>query len=114
VLIYEATEDEGGAINVAAWSGADALCFSVEHDLLPFEEPIGDENDASQATVTELAGEVVARASELLGATVMRQAAGADRVRVLITIPQPRAVVSSPAPSFQSRFASGGLAAAPR
>jgi DNA-binding response OmpR family regulator len=130
VLIYEATEDEGGPIDVAAWAGDGVLCVSVEHDLLPFEEPVAADAADSEAAATELAREVVARACEVLEAVVMRHAAGEGRVRVVITLPDRRAAStggrrdpSSPPSgglSGSSRGASsrgtspGALAAAPR
>jgi len=121
VLIYEATEDEGGAIDVAAWSGDGALCISIEHDLLPFEEPLTGEAD-SEAAATELAREVVARASEVLGASVTRHPAANGRVRLIITVPEEKRDAGSTSGRFSHSFSSssgssgssGALAAAPR
>jgi len=110
VLIYEATEDDGGVIAVSARSRAGALRLTVEHDRLPFDDP--DEN--SQAAVTELAREVIARASELLGAVVTKRAASSDRVAIEISIPQRPVTTPSPEPRFTSTFATGALAASPR
>jgi DNA-binding NarL/FixJ family response regulator len=124
VLIYEATEDEGGKIDVSAWAGDGSLSIAVEHDLLPFEEPLSADAADSEAAVTELAREVVARACEVLDAVVTRQAAGDDRVRVVITLPEAKPAAGtgghrlSSLPSSGTRSShgssSGALAAAPR
>jgi len=113
VLIYEATEDDGGRIGVSARLEGGALCLSVEHDRLPFDVPTED-GEESQAAVTELAREVIARASELLGAVVSKRPAGPERVAVEITIPQRSAPTPGPEPRFSSTFATGALAASPR
>jgi len=113
VLIYEATEDDGGPIEVTAWDANGALGFAVEHDLLPFETPLAEGSSDGDATATELAREVVARASDLLGATVERRAAGDGRVRILIEVPALRET-ARPSRSLRSHYPSGAHAAAPR
>jgi DNA-binding NarL/FixJ family response regulator len=113
VVVHEATEDDGGPIEVSAWDAGGAIGFAVEHDLLPFETPLADGSSDHDATATELAREVVARASDVLGATVERHAAGERRIRILINVPAlPEARSRSPLP--RAHFASGAMAAAPR
>ncbi|MEW6269961.1 MAG: response regulator [Thermodesulfobacteriota bacterium] len=113
VLIYEATEDQGGPIEVSAWDMGGAVGFAVEHDLLPFETPLAEGSSDQDATATDLAREVVARASDLLGATVERHAAAGGRIRVMLTVPPMReATRRSPVP--RAHFASGVMSAASR
>jgi DNA-binding NarL/FixJ family response regulator len=134
VLVYEATDDDGVAIDVAAWIGDGMLCVAIEHDASTDERLSADQGEV-EAAATELAREVVARASEVLGASVARQGAGNGRVRVLITLPHDRPAAgtatgargaasfsasasgrspSSPSRSSSSRSSSGTLAAAHR
>jgi DNA-binding NarL/FixJ family response regulator len=127
VLIYEATQDDGGAIEVAAWIGDGKLCVAIEYDVLTPEVPLAEDQGEAEAAATELAREVVARASEVLGATVTRQGAGSGRVRVLIALPDDKPAAgtgsgarasasfsSESSRSSSSRSSSGALAAAPR
>jgi CheY-like chemotaxis protein len=114
VLLYECTEDEAGPIEVVASRNASSLLLTIEHDRNLFDDPA--QGDGQQhAVVTELAREIIARASELLHATVGREAAGGDRVKLRISIPQ-----RDPAPGsgggarFSSGYSFGALAAAPR
>lgn len=113
VLIYEATEDQSGPIVVSAWDPGDAVCFAVEHDLLPFETPPAEGSSDQDATATELAREVVARASDLLGATVERTSAGPGRIRILITVP-PMRDPTRRSSLRRTHFPSGVMAAATR
>lgn len=113
VLIYEATEDDGGVIEVSARARGSAAILTIVHDRLPFDQP-SEDGVESQAAVTELAREVIARASELLGAIVTKRSAGGDRVAVEIVIPPRPAPAPSVEPRFSSTFATGGLAASPR
>jgi len=111
VLLYECTEQDTGPVEVAASSTATALLLTIEHDRTPFDDP-GDTFGADDAAATELAREIIARASELLSATVSREAVANDRVKLRVTIPQRN--VAGSAPRFSSGFTSGVLAAASR
>ena len=113
VLIYEGTEDEGSLIDVGVTATDGAVVFTIEHARSCFDEP-ADDAGAHAVAVTELAREVVARASELLHATVTREPLGDDRVRLRITLPQ-RIHAAPPAGArFSSGFAAGAAAASPR
>jgi DNA-binding response OmpR family regulator len=115
VLLYECTEDEASPIDVVAARTPAGLVLTIEHDRNLFDDP--SQTDGQQdAVVTELAREIIARASELLHATVGRESAGGDRVKLRISIPQ-----RDPAPggarfssSSSSGYSFGALAAAPR
>jgi DNA-binding response OmpR family regulator len=115
VLLYECTEDEASPLEVVATRTAAGLVLTIEHDRNLFDDPA--KTDGQQyAVVTELAREIIARASELLHATVGREAIGSDRVKLRIAIPQ-----RDPAPggarfssSSSSGYSFGALAAAPR
>jgi len=114
VLIYEATEDDGGAIALSARRSVGAVCLTIEHDRLPFDEAGDEQGGASETAVTELAREVITRASELLGAVVSKQPVGGDRVRVQIALPQHPSSTPGPGQHYPTSFAAGAFAASPR
>lgn len=111
VLLYECTEEDAGPITVAASRTATGLLLTIEHDRTPFDDPPATAGEDDPA-VTELAREIIARASELLHATVSREPAGDHRVKLRVSVPQREAV--SPAARFSSGFASGAVAVAAR
>src|SRR5690606_22110705 len=79
VLIYEGTEDEDSKIDVGVAASDGAVVFTIEHPRSCFDEPVDDLAEHDVVAVTELAREVVARASEVLRATVTREPAPDDR-----------------------------------
>lgn len=112
VLLYECTEEDAGPIDVTAGRTPTGLLLTIEHDRTPFDEPDAAGADQDPA-VTELAREIIARASELLHATVSREPLGDDRIKLRVSIPQ-RDPAPGRAPRFSSGFTSGALAAASR
>jgi signal transduction histidine kinase len=110
VLLYECTEEDAGPIAVSATRAQGGLLLTIEHDRTPFDDPDAEDLDAA---VTELAREIIARASELLHATVSREPADDGRVKLRVGLPQ-RAPVGESAPRLSSGFTSGALAAASR
>lgn len=112
VLLYESTEEDAGPVEVTAARTATGLLLTIEHDRTPFDSPEDGENEQDPA-LTELAREIIARASELLHATVSREPAENGRVKLRISIPQ-RDSAPGHARRFSSGFTSGALAAASR
>lgn len=110
VLLYECTEEDAGPIEVSATRAPGGLLLTIEHDRTPFDDPDAEDQDAA---VTELAREIIARASELLHATVSREPAENGRVKLRVSLPQ-RDPFGGSAPRFSSGFTSGALAAASR
>ena len=86
------------------------LLLTIEHDRTPFDDPEATEQDPA---VTELAREIISRASELLHATVSREPADNARVKLRVSIPQ-RDPAPGPPPRLSSGFTAGVLAAASR
>ena len=113
VLLYECTEDDTGPIEVTATRTPAGLLLTIEHDRSPFDDAAAADAADQEAAVTELAREIISRASELLHATVSREPADNDRVKLRISLPQ-RDPFNDGAPRFSSGFTSGALAAAPR
>lgn len=112
VLLYECTDEDAGPIDVTAGRSPTGLFLTIEHDPTPFDDPASsDLNEGSG--VTELAREIIARASELLHATVSREATDEGRIVVRVSLPQ-RDPALGPGPRFSSGFSSGALAASPR
>ena len=112
VLLYECTEEDAGPIDVTATRTPTGLLLLIEHDRTPFDDP--DATDAEQdPAVTELAREIIGRASELLHATVSREPLGGDRIKLRVAIPQ-RDPAPGRAPRLSSGFPAGVLAAASR
>src|SRR5262249_30104422 len=104
-------ENEGGTIHLTARRGSGAVSFLLEHDRLAFDDPADEDETAEQAAATELARQLVARASDLLGATVTRQPVDEKRVQILITVPDGRATLPATGTRFDPRMTSGTLAA---
>jgi len=114
ILLYEATEEDGGTARVTARDQDGALALTIEYDRIPLDDPFpDDEPSADSAVVTELAREVVSRASLLLGATVECGSSDEGRVRIVVKVPG-RAATSPSRTAQSSHFAAGALAAAPR
>lgn len=112
VLLYECTDDDAGPVDITAGRTPTGLLLTIEHDPTPFDDPTS--SDLSQsAGVTELAREIIARASELLHATVSREATADGRLVLRVSIPQ-RDPAPGPATRFSSGFSSGALAASLR
>ncbi|MBY0274830.1 response regulator [Candidatus Binatia bacterium] len=112
VLLYECTDEDAGPIDITAARSPTGLSLTIEHDPTPFDDPTSSDLNEG-AGVTELAREIIARASELLHATVSREASGDGRIVVRVSLPQ-RDPAPGPRPRFSSGFSSGALAASPR
>lgn len=111
ILLYEATEEDGGSASVTARGEGGALLVAIEYDRSALHEG----GDSDSAVVTELAREVVSRASHLLGATVECESSEGGRARIVVTVPgRPEIKPSSPHRGAHPHFASGQVAAALR
>ncbi len=111
ILLYEATEEDGGSASVTARGEGGALVVTIEYDRSALHEG----GDSDSAVVTELAREVVSRASHLLGATVECESSEGGRARIVVTVPgRPEIKPSSPHRGAHPHFASGQVAAALR
>jgi DNA-binding NarL/FixJ family response regulator len=114
ILLYEATEEDDGTARLSARDEAGTLVLTIEYDRMPLDEPFpGEAESADSAVVTELAREVVSRASLLLGASVDCRSNDDGRVRVVVKVPG-RVATSSSRAASRTHFAPGALAAAPR